>query len=64
MMLRSIIFFCVLLIIFSCGSILAGGVGPPPSPMAVPLDGGASAILLASGAYIGYRALKKKEDDR
>ena len=52
------------LILTSCGSVLAGGVGPPPNPMAVPLDGGVSAILLAAGAYIGYRALKGKEDSK
>ncbi|MEX0811436.1 MAG: hypothetical protein WD048_04405 [Chitinophagales bacterium] len=42
--------------------LMAGGVGPPPNPMGVPLDGGVSVILLAAGAYIGYRALKKDDE--
>lgn len=52
--------FTIFVLIASIGTALAGGTPPPPDPMSVPLDGGASAILLASGAYIGYRALTKK----
>lgn len=44
-------------------TLLAGGVGPPPNPIGVPLDGGFSIVLIASGAYIGYKALKNNEEE-
>jgi hypothetical protein len=58
------IFLLIVLVTLSCGTVLAGGVGPPPQPLQVPLDGGASAMLLAAGAYIGYRALKKNGEKK
>lgn len=53
-----------ILLVVSCGTLLAGGVGPPPNPMSVPLDGGVSAILIAAGSYIGYKAIKNEDKEK
>ena len=53
----------IISILSSCiGAVLAGGVGPPPNPLGIPLDGGLSALLVIAGGYIGYKALKNDDD--
>lgn len=38
----------------------AGGPPPPPPPSGVPLDGGLS-LLMAAGAAVGAKAIRKKK---